>query len=217
MYDRCSDVQSTTVVSGFATSERVRALQATRAPKHNMLHRTEPRTHEKQDLGTGSLESIWQACLSGLGWSERAIQQYMLSLALSTRVGYNSALDKCRQFCEQREINFPPQHTSDLAEFLCKLSDSSARPRSMLCTTIAALASVYSHRGDSDLTKDMCIVRLITSLIKSSTVIPMKRSSVLPVDVITNMFISWGPNKGLSLHNLRLKALALLALVFSFQ
>ena len=168
-------------------------------------------------MATGRLESIWKIHLGDLGWSERPILQYMLSLAESTRSGYNRELERCRYFCEENGVCFPPQCSATLANYLCTIADASDRPRSRLSTVIAALSSVYAHSGLMDLTKDTCINRLITALVKSSTVAPMKKSSTLPVEVITQMFMSWGSNDKLSIHNLRLKALALLALALMLR
>ena len=108
-------------------------------------------------------------------------------------------------------------YTVYLVDFLCSICDNSDRPRSVLNTALAALSHVYRALEQQDLTKDAHIVRLTTALVKSQTVRPMKKSTVLPVDRFTEMFRSWGSNDSLSLKHLRLKAITLLALALMLR
>ena len=141
----------------------------------------------------------------------------MLALAQSTHLGYDRVLDKCKHYTESSGTHFPPTHTCYLADFLCSICDNSDRPRSILNTALAALSHVYRTLEQQDLTKDAHIVRLTTALVKSQTVRPMKKSTVLPVDRFTEMFRSWGSNDSLSLKHLRLKAITLLALALMLR
>lgn len=152
-----------------------------------------------------------------IGWTERAINQSLLALAESTRVGYNRVLDRCKEYTDQTETEFPPRQTSSLADFLCTLSDDSDRPRSVINTALAALSHVYRALGRHDLTVDEHISRLVTALVKSSTARPMRKSTVLPVDRFVDLFRSWGPNNTLSMKQLRLKAITLLALALMLR
>ena len=146
------------------------------------------------------------------GWSARARKQYELTLAPSTLKGYNRMLDKCYIYCDERNIVFPPDETRYLADFLCSLCDHSERPQSVLATAMAALSHVYCALDLRDITKDVHITRLISALVKSGTIRAMKRSTVLPIERFTEMFKEWGPNEILSIKQLRLKAITLLAL-----
>jgi len=55
------------------------------------------------------------------------------------------------------------------------------------------------------------ISRLCSALIKSGTSIPLKHSTVLPIEPFNFMFSSWKENIDLTLSDLRLKAITLLA------
>ena len=55
------------------------------------------------------------------------------------------------------------------------------------------------------------ISRLCSALIKSGTSIPLKHSTVLPIEPFNNMFEAWKENANLTLSDLRLKAITLLA------
>ena len=112
---------------------------------------------------------------------------------------------------------FPPRETGLLAEFLCNTSDESNRPSSVLHSTVAALGHVYMALNIEDITRDNNIRRLITALIKSGTVLPRKRSIVMPTQVFSSLFLSWGQNDQLSIKFLRLKAITLLALAFMLR
>ena len=163
-------------------------------------------------MAVGCLENIWQDDLRAAGWSNVASSRYMFCLAKSTRVSYNNMLNKCQLFCSENNAAFPPHNSATLADFLCYLADSSNRPRSLLCTASAALSIAYVHSGLPDLTKYPCIVRLCTALVKSGTKETIHRSSVLPVEAFHRMFNAWDVNDRLSIPDLRLKAITLLAL-----
>ena len=164
-----------------------------------------------------NLESLWGAHLANLNWPERAISQYHLSLAKSTRDGYNRMIEKCEQYCHRTNISFPPTDSRYLADFICYLGDGTARPSSVLGGMMAALSHVYNALNMEDFTQNIHIRRLMTAVIKSGTQIPMCRSSVLPTDRFTNMFLSWEENDMLSIKMLRIKVITLLALAFMLR
>ena len=138
----------------------------------------------------GSLKNSWGKQLTGLGWPERAINQSNLALAASNRQAYNRVIRKCKKFTETKEVDFPPNSSATLAEFLCKIGDESDRPRSALNATGAALRHVYRAFGLRDLTRYVHIERLIMALIKSQTVGPMTKSKVMPTEKFGEMFRS---------------------------
>ena len=92
------------------------------------------------------------------------------------------------------------------------MADSSQRPKSILCTALSALSLAYIHSGLCDITKNPSIVRLCSALIKSGTSAPLRHSTVLPIQAFHNLFKTWESNDKLSLADLRLKAITLLAL-----
>ena len=140
-----------------------------------------------------------------------------MSLAQSTRYTYNRLLLRCKTFCANKQIAFPPRETGLLAEFLCITSDESNRPSSVLHSTVAALGHVYIALNIEDLTHDINIRRLITALVKSGTSVPRNRSEVMPIQSFSSLFLSWGQNDQLSIKMLRLKAITLLALAFMLR
>lgn len=146
------------------------------------------------------------------GWSDRAASQFQFCLAKSTRANYNNLLLRCSRFCNDKNESFPPRSSAILADFLCSLADSSQRPKSLLCTALAALSIVYNISELCDITKHQSIIRLCSALIKSGTSVPLKHSTVLPIQAFHHLFNTWECNDKLSLADLRLKAITLLAL-----
>ena len=109
-------------------------------------------------------------------------------------------------------IEFPPIETKYIAEFLCYVSDDSKKPNSVLKVVKSALKSLYKGMGLEDVF-DENVNDLCTALVKSGTTEPMKRSDAMPVDNFAKLFfVSWGSNELLTLKQLRLKSITLLAL-----
>ena len=75
-----------------------------------------------------------------------------------------------------------------LSDFLCKLCDSSEKPRSMLNSASAALTCAYNSMGVTSPMHSPEIQRLLVALTKSGTKIPMCRSKVMPVDKFRMLF-----------------------------
>ena len=217
MHSHYSRVSGSGVVSVPLGSGRLRADSTADTRTFNDVFGSRPRTIEKQTMAARRLEDIWKERLTQDGWSDRASSQYLLCLAKSTRVNYNSLLAKCERFCTERRSPFPPNKPAILADFLCMLSDSSNRPRSLICSALAALSNVYSHLEIMDLTKLSTISKLCNALIKSGTKQPIKKSKVLPMDAFQKLFSSWETNSQLSITNLRLKAITLLALAIMLR
>ena len=69
-----------------------------------------------------------------------------------------------------------------------------------------------------DLTASMDI-RMFASkaLVKAYSTVPISRSSVMPVSAFTSMFMAWADDDKLSVKDLRLKALTLLALALMLR
>ncbi len=95
---------------------------------------------------------------------------------------------------------------------MCTITDGSTRPASILKTHLAALSHLYHVMDMHDVTRDTEIAHLHKALIKSSTHQPCHRTAVLPIQPFMNLFRAWGFNDSLSVSQLRLKTIVLLAL-----
>ena len=85
-------------------------------------------------------------------------------------------------------------------------------PAAMLKNSSAAMGHMYAGLGLSNLiSADMH--HLISSLVKSSTKAPLKRTKAMPCKPFEDLFIHWGTNSSLSTSRLRQKAVTLLLLV----
>jgi hypothetical protein len=215
-YYRAGVAKSTVVPKTVGYANR-QSSSSTETPTDHVFYGTQSGTIQEQRLERSRVAGFWRQSMTCEGWSERAIEQSMCALADSTKQSYDNVLLKCELFCKGRGVEFPPNRTNILADFLCELSDSSNRPSSLLHTASAALSHVYSSLYMEDITKDVKISRLMSALVKSGTVMPMKKSSVLPVEKFSSLFLTWGDNTELSIKCLRLKTLTLLAIALMLR
>lgn len=157
------------------------------------------------------LENIWQDKLLKLGWSFRAANQLPLCWAVSTLRQYNSKLRAFQEYCVSNCIDFPPLSTGHIADFYCYLADSSDRPQSTLKSAHASLVAFYEGMGYPNVPSDPTLSKMYTALVKSGTYAALQRSLVMPMSAFQRLFSTWD-NSTLSIKDLRLKAVTLLAL-----
>ena len=162
------------------------------------------------------LESVWGDRLDSMGWSERAKKQYMLKWSPSTLASYNKVVKKLQVFCDG-QCSFPPRESSQVADFLCGLADTSGRPRGILSTATAALSCLYEGLGRDNVTNEPVVRNLVMALIKSGTKAPRKVTPVMPIKPFHDLFLRWPDNDLLTIRDLRLKTLVLMALAFMLR
>lgn len=135
-------------------------------------------------------------------------------------MAYNRVIEKFDNFCSERCGSFPPTETAVIADFLCSVADTSESPKSVLKITQAALGHVYKSAAPSGTDNPMdsvYIQMLISALVKSSTYRPLTKSSVMPVKPFAKMFQQWPSNEQLTIKDLRLKAICLMALTLMLR
>ena len=202
-----------------ATVSSVRGTTVARSQKNrcNLDGRGLPRATTKCPVAFICLENLWTKKLHTLGWDDEYINQYIQAWAPKTRVSYNSMLRKCAQFCQDKDLVYPPNSTKDLAAFLCHIADTSTAPRAQLVTASAALSLVYGAMNMDNVMHDSHIQHLISGVIKSRTLTPAKKSSVMPIAPFRKLFQSFGSNNSMSIERLRMKAVTSLALVLMLR
>ena len=153
------------------------------------------------------------------GWSDRAAQQLQFSRAKSTLQQYDRYIKVFESFCDEKGYNFQPipEETYIFADYLCSVADRSDRPESLLKMHSAALSCLYEGIGLSSPIKDPHVQRLITALVKAGTKRPAKRTTVMPVKPFYDYFNSASENEVMSLKELRMKAVTLVALSFMIR
>lgn len=155
---------------------------------------------------------MWQKKLETSGWPKRAATQFPLHWAPSTLRLYDRQLARFQNYCSERDIPFPANSMSIVADFLCDVADGSNRPLSILKSTVAALSSIYQACNCTDVTQSKEIRMLMSALVKSGTEKPLTRSKVMPVEPFSALFAKWPDNETMSIKMLRLKSVTLLAL-----
>ncbi len=96
---------------------------------------------------------------------------------------------------------------------MCKLTDSSERPDSVLKVTLAAVSFLFEGLGKRSPSHNSDIKRLVIALTKSGTRRPMFRQRPMPITAFVNLFDRLGGNDTMSVKDLRMKSVALLAFV----
>ena len=202
------------MVSKINNTSYRQSNSTTGVTKDSNLRLSTCRTSEKQGLASVRLENLWKTRLRCLGWSKRASTQSMFSLAQSTLKTYNSYVNRYVELCRAKDLDFSNEHnTNVIADFLCHISDKSDRPESVIKMCSAALTCMFEALGKYLPAHNPDIKRLITGIIKSGTVAPMKRSQPMPINSFVDLFHSWGNNEELTIKQLRMKTVTLLALV----
>lgn len=163
-----------------------------------------------------SLADLWESRLKFDGWSSKAIKQSEAALATSTRKAYDNALNKYRIFSAEKGLEYPPRKTSELAEYICLLAETTTRPQSIVNTFLSALKQALRAKGLPDITGNDTISRLVTAVTKSQQR-PMTKSTVLPVKTIIDSLKAWGDNNNLSTKHLRIKTISLLAIALMLR
>lgn len=200
-----------TLVQAVGANVHSPPAQDTKQPPVNLATRYLSRTTQEQKMEVVRLEDYWRLKLGAQGWSDRAKCQFPCNWAKSTLDLYNRLLDKLKSFCMQFNVVFPPRESKHIADFLCVLADSSSRPRSQLCSASAAISSLYEALDYDNVMHRPEIRKLCTALIKSGTQVPRNRTALLPVEPFKELFLSWEDNDKLTIKELRLKCLTLLA------
>ena len=148
-------------------------------------------------------------------WPKLAVDRFLRSLAPATWSSYNKQFKKFVEFADVKGVDVvnKPQRIPQgvVVEFLVDRCDSSARPKSVINTSVAVLQNFCKATGVPSVV-DTDIVKLVEGLVKSGTTEPMRRTKVLPVKPFMELFRKWGDNGDLSIWALRLKTLTLLSL-----
>jgi len=120
-------------------------------------------------------------------------------------------------YCIDNNSVFPCVEESFIATYLCTVAEDSARPKSVLNGTMAALSCLFDAAG---LSKDVLhgpIAKLVDGLVKSGTMAPMVKTAIMPIQPFHDLFTAWPDNSMLSIKDLRMKVICLMALVFMLR
>ncbi len=171
-----------------------------------------PRALEKPKVGNVSMEIGWYERLrSQKGWSHRACLQSTKSIASTTMKTYSCYVNKLKGYCESVNVCFPPSTSGDIADFMCCIADS-ANSAGTIKVCYFAIKKYYSVNALDSCIFDKDLDDLISGLVKSSDLSPIKRSKAMPIEPFIKLICIWGDNSKLQLSTLRNKTLLLLAL-----
>ena len=163
------------------------------------------------------LESVWQERLTREGWQPGDVTQFMFAWSPTTLNSYNRSLQALSAFCDKRGTPFPPTQPAILANFLSHLAARSERPRSTINTAVAAVSNLFQALGTSQTSSAELRIFASKSLVKAQTTKPMVKSKVLPIAPFRELFLTWPDDSELTVRQLRLKCITLLALALMLR
>ena len=162
------------------------------------------------------LENLWATHLRQEGWSDAAIQQFVMNCMPATWNTYNRQASMFMEFCCQVGLKATSATAATVVDFMCGLAKLSTCPKALLNTTSAALSQLYRALG-VPLPVNEDIYKLLTGITKAETTQPMMQSEVMPRKPFVTMFKEWGVNERLSTADLWLKAVTLLTLTIMLR
>ena len=149
--------------------------------------------------------------LSADGVSQQATELISAGWSKGTNCAYQSAWSRWRSWCLQRNIDPFSSNVSTLANFLASLFNQGLQHRSI--NTIRSAISVTHNNIDGiPMGQHPLITHLMKGIYNSRPPQP-KYSSSWSVARVTDYLKNLGPNHGLSLKQLTLKLVVLMALV----
>ena len=143
---------------------------------HNDLYGGRCKTKKKPALGNICLEDIWRSRLCKSGWSARAKEHFWFSMLDQ----YNCYVNRYFEFCVSHNIEFPSTSEDAFSSFLCTVGWSTARPKSVLHGTLAALVCLFNAVGTPHPMKSGLSQKLVHGIIKGRTAVPMMQTPVMP-------------------------------------
>lgn len=149
--------------------------------------------------------------LSSTGLSERARHLIMSSWRPATKKQYQVYLTKWKQYCGQREIDPLLPSVLDTIDFLAELFDSGIGYSSMN-TARCALSAYITLPNGTTLGTHPLVKRLMRGIFTLKPALP-RYSSTWDVNIVFGYLRSQGPAAKLSLKQLTLKLVMLLALL----
>lgn len=160
------------------------------------------------------LENLWRKNLKSYSYSDHAVERFLFHWAKSTKYQYNQTIVKYVRFCECKNVSFPYNTESVVADFLCDICDKSDRPKASLNNTIASLTCMFDAIECENSARSNSISKLVDGLIKSGTSRAMSKTRVMPIEPFIDLFEKWPENKQLCKKDLRMKTICLFALAF---
>ena len=175
------------------------------------------RTASEPQMDTICLAGIWRSHLEARGWSQAACERLPLCLADTTHRNYDRYIRDFFNFCNVHGVPFPPFDSAVIADYFLHKCSTLDRPHSTVRCVSAALSALYETTGRHNPAQDPFVTRLTQAIVKSGTRAPMARAAVMDISAFVRLFRSWPDNESLTLQQLRLKTITLLALALMLR
>lgn len=168
-------------------------------------------TVEEQQVENVRIQDVWQS--RTFTWGEGAKVALEAALADSTFKGYNSLATRFSRHCLDRNTTWQQCTEADVATFLDKVSFGLERPENTLNKAVSTIKALFEGADEKAPISDPLFQRIIDGLIRLRTTRPVKHRPKVPVITIVAWIKSLPPMGILPLDTLRLKLLALTAIL----
>lgn len=175
---------------------------------------TDHRTTEKSQMENCSLQDIWNKQLQE--WPEQIREKIVEALKKSTKRSYDVFVHKFQKFCEGCHMEWQNATDKEIGRFLMEIAQDKDRPKSSLDQALASVAAMFEFSNKMTPTHSPIITRLRKGLI-NSTPKPIQRGGAIAPEPLKQLFVKMGTNMQLTVKDLRMKAMALVAFVGMFR
>ena len=212
--NNCTNLASSTMVS---TADRDDDRQANdNRPEELFSNRTltDGGTTEKSEMEDCSIQSIWKDQLQE--WPEEIQETILSAFKKSTRRSYDNFANRFATFCNSLGKSWKEATSVEIAKFMMEIAKNKDRPKSSLDQALASIAAMFEFANKPSPTQSTIVSRLRKGLINQTTE-PVQKGGAMAPEPLIELFRKWGQNEQLSIEQLRMKAMSLIAFIGMYR
>ena len=171
-------------------------------------------TTKELEVEDCSIQSVWKDQLQE--WPEDIQQTILSAFKKSTQRSYNNFANRFATFCNSLGKSWKEATSIEIAKFLMEIAKNKERPKSSLDQALASIAAMFEFANKPSPTQSTIISRLRKGLINQTTE-PVQKGGAMAPEPLIELFQKWGPNEQLSLEQLRMKAMSLIAFIGMYR
>jgi hypothetical protein len=168
-------------------------------------------TMEELEMENVCIQDLWRDRV--FTWRPRACEALIAALAESTFRKYNGYAKRFVQHCVLRGSTWEEATEGDVASFMDSVTSKSERPETTIKGVMAAILALYEGSGMHAPIHHPLLARLKKGFISLRTTREVKHRAPVPVERIVDWVSTLPPNVRLATDMLRLKLLALSAIL----
>lgn len=194
-------------VDGTVSSRTFNSSKKQKSVASESQHRASSAT---QKASSDSMSSVRKG-FRQQGISRRTVNIIMQSWKPGTKNQYQTYIQKWFQYCRKKQISYFPNTVNPVLDFLTELFDDQGLGYSSLNTARAALSSLGIKVDNIEIGRHALVIRFMKGVFNLRPSRP-KYQKIWDVKKVLNYLCKLSPIKFLSLQNLTLKLVMLIAL-----